>query len=162
MATQTLTQPIDEKLLSTLCHIRAISDEIESIHNSFANIMDDLFEAYNKLVVDLRDAKLPTKTDLESITQRLHDLRHACDANDVTISHASNAVDFLLGNVVRLPNGDIIAAEEATENEYAYSESMFGGAGELRFGVSEAERLSTDALSDRIADALRARIERAE
>ncbi len=142
MAAQTLAQPIDESLLTTLCRIREISESLQSIHRSVDDIMADLFDSYNQLIVGLRDAKLPTKADLENIAQSLHSLRKACDENDVTIAHAENCVDFLLGNVVRLPNGDIVAAEEAAEHEVAYSESMFGDAGELQFGVPEAERLA--------------------
>lgn len=141
MATQTLSQPIDEKLLTTLSHLRSISNDLLGVHNAFDGVVEKFFDASNTIICGIREGVLPSKDDLTDLHANLKRFRELLDDCE-TISRVSNNVELLLGDAVLLPNGDIIDASEALDHPCAYSESMFGGAGELQYGVTEAERLA--------------------
>lgn len=142
MAVQTLSQPISESLLVTLCHLREVYEDLADICNTFEPVIDELREGSNTVVCGIRDGSLPSKDELTKLYGSIQQfLEFAVQVQDERGSRVSNNLELLLGLLVRLPNGDTIDASEAKLHPCAYSESMFGGNGLLEYGVHEAETI---------------------
>ncbi len=143
MAVQTLSQPISESLLVTLCHLREAYEDLADICNKFEPVIDDLREGSNTIVCGIRDGSLPPKDALTGLYETVRQFLELA-GEDEKGSRVANNLELLLGLAVRLPNGDIIDASEAKLHPFAYSESMFGGNGLLEYGVTEAEQLTKE------------------
>ncbi|NNM99084.1 MAG: hypothetical protein HKL91_04730 [Candidatus Eremiobacteraeota bacterium] len=130
MAVQTLSQPISESLLVTLCHLREVYEDLADICNKFEPVVDELREGSNTIVCGIRDGSLPSKDELTNLHGSARRFLEIV-SQDGGASRAANNLELLLGLAVRLPNGDVIDASEAKLHPFAYSESMFGATGEI-------------------------------
>jgi len=122
MVTDTAENPAEKAdFVTTMGHIVAITKR-DDVLTTLRTVVDELDECAERIHRSIMSYEIPSRADLERITDLQCAFEDAADDVKTYCNGASTAADLLTGRLRREPNGDVTEVQNSSED--AVSEAI--------------------------------------